>query len=604
MNIHIKSKISAMMNSNNKKLLAIIIYIIVFICMTIYFSKVDQGLVYHFMQPFFTGHLDWTKVFSNPGYLSSHFSLFIFQFFFSNILGSIILTVLIMLWCLCLILILRKYFKFHLFAIPVLLSTLPMIFAHSYYNYQYQFTISYLLAAYIGLIYDRIIRKNNYYNLFINIVLSFITYIISGSAGLLIFISIATALLIIKKKYKFILVQLIIGLLIPVVSSFVSNTLPLKYAFLSNFQAVFYYYIPLIIYFLPVILLLVLLIPALRILLIKKEPDWMIESILNFLTIIVLFSITIHFSFRKEEKKLIQIDHLAYQQKWDKIIELANKDLIQDVFSQFHVNRALYHKGLLLEKMFNYPQLFGPSGLHLELYDIPAQEIAIQTSDLYYDMSYLNEAMHWAHEAYMMFGDRPRILQRLTEVHLISHRYKLAEKFINLLDKSIVTRQIANSYKQFLYCDSCVLSNADYRRFYQSNPKTNHSATRKAPEFNLIYLYDNDQNNKMAFEYLIAYYLLACNIPAADSLFGEFSKLGYNRMPSVCEKAHLIYLAQNDLPVRMNDFQEKVVNDFYNLNGILSSYNGDIRAAEYALQPFKKTYWYYALHNCNNPKGN
>ena len=111
----------------------------------------------------------------------------------------------------------------------------------------------------------------------------------------------------------------------------------------------------------------------------------------------------------------------------------------------------------------------------------------------------------------------------------------------------------------------------------------------------------------MAFEYLIAYHLLACNIPAADSLFGEFSKLGYNRMPSACEEAHLIYLAQNDLPIKMDNFNEKTVNDFYNLNNVLfSSYNGNIGAAQYALQPFRKTYWYYVLYKCsnNNPQGN
>ena len=247
--------------------------------------------------------------------------------------------------------------------------------------------------------------------------------------------------------------------------------------------------------------------------------------------------------------------------------------------------------------MFNYPQLSRLEGLQLERRS-DKDKTAIQTSDLYYDMGFLNGAMHWANEAYMMSGDNPRILRRLTDVYLIAHQYKVAEKFINLLDKSLVTRKMAETYKQFLYCDSCVSSNADYRRFYRLNLKNNFYASSKTPEFNLINLCPD---NKMAFEYLIAYYLLVTDIHTADSLFVELNRFGYDRLPSACEEAHLLYLVQNGFPVRVEEFHKNTIQDFYKLDNILfSDHNGDRAAAKDALQPFKRTYWYYYLYNSPN----
>jgi hypothetical protein len=97
------------------------------------------------------------------------------------------------------------------------------------------------------------------------------------------------------------------------------------------------------------------------------------------------------------EKHKIHVNYMAYNWNWEKLLKESEKFESSDRTVAFQVNRALFHTGKLPENMFDYPQIWGVDGLILNRYIM--SDVLLPTTDLFMDMGYMNEAIHWANEA-------------------------------------------------------------------------------------------------------------------------------------------------------------------------------------------------------------
>jgi hypothetical protein len=134
---------------------------------------------------------------------------------------------------------------------------------------------------------------------------------------------------------------------------------------------------------------------------------------------------------------------------WEKVLQLINPLTLDTKIAQCQLNRALYHTGQLSSKMFAYPQRGGSEGLIFNE-DIAALEPLLR-SDIFFELGHINEAGHWAFEAFAVTGYSGWNLQRLALTSILKGDIPLAQKCLAMLDKTILFKSWAEHYRQFIY---------------------------------------------------------------------------------------------------------------------------------------------------------
>ena len=114
-------------------------------------------------------------------------------------------------------------------------------------------------------------------------------------------------------------------------------------------------------------------------------------------------------------------------------------------------------------------------------------------------------------------------------------------------------------------------------------------------------LLDKNKNNKMAFEYMMAFYLLTGQIEKVVANIGHLNDIGYERLPQYYEEAIVIYMAKSkkqDLPFAGWQPQIKTIERAKKVGGIYSLYGGQYneKRIRQELGPdFTKSYFLYYI---------
>jgi|GEM_PF-5833571 hypothetical protein len=296
----------------------------------------------------------------------------------------------------------------------------------------------------------------------------------------------------------------------------------------------------------------------------------------------------------KEKKLRIEIDFLAYNHKWDALLKKANPQLMHERVIAFQINRALYFTGGLLENLFNFPQYLGNKSLFLE--NDTNGDVLIPTSDIYYDMGYLNESRHWANESLTRYGKQPRILKRLAQINIVYGNYNGAKKYIGLLKKTYSHKKWALEQEKYLDNDAHVKQNIEYSTLIGLIPKNDFFATKPAPQLNLVNL-NKHQKSKMVFEYLMAFTLLEHNVARLVKNIDEFRVLSYAKLPGNVEQALGIFMAMThakSIPMAGYSLSDTFNQQFHDYSATYLDYTKSVAGAKNKLdQNYRNTYWYY-----------
>ena len=211
-------------------------------------------------------------------------------------------------------------------------------------------------------------------------------------------------------------------------------------------------------------------------------------------------------NFRAE--KVMQYDFMARHQQWNRILETANREKPNNQIGVTVQNLALAMHGVLLDQMFNYNQN-GIAGL---LPDVKEDATSpLPTAEAFYQLGMINVAQRTvfeAQEAILDFQKSGRCYVRLAQTNLINGQYEVARKYLTALQKTLFYRDWANETLQLLGDEASIAKHPEYGRlrkmaydddFYFSDHVT--------PEM-LQSLYLRNRDNGLAYQYLVAYYLL------------------------------------------------------------------------------------------------
>ncbi|NLF72745.1 MAG: hypothetical protein GX575_27230 [Candidatus Anammoximicrobium sp.] len=243
-------------------------------------------------------------------------------------------------------------------------------------------------------------------------------------------------------------------------------------------------------------------------------------------------------------KNLLLVASSAEREQWADVLTYARRLPPADAWNVFQVNRALYHRGELLERMFAYPQVADSvATLTLQSQNLTAtaQQVPLEFGDMLFDLGRINESQHMAYEAFELFGARPGTLKRLVDLHAIKGEPDAARRFLAVLERSLLHRSWARDRLLLLDADPTlagVVAVASRRALMVERDFSG----KLTLEPMLAQLLERNPRNRMAFEYLMAYYLLTRQVDKLVANLRRFDDFGQTRLPRHCEEAILIHL--------------------------------------------------------------
>ena len=239
-----------------------------------------------------------------------------------------------------------------------------------------------------------------------------------------------------------------------------------------------------------------------------------------------------------------------------------------------------------------YPQPAGVEGLFLD--SSTDGNIAQPKADFYCQMGYGNESRHFANEALISRGNKPHTLKCLILNYAAAEQYVIASRYWKLLSRSIAHRKLTREHEGLLRGET----DETIQRLQQNFPEKDFFTGLARPENKLKRFFINNPQNKMAFEYLIANYLITHKVGNVANEIKTFRQLGYNRLPRMVEEAVLLYLEltnASDFDFSGYKISKEAQQDFQDFS-IAIQKAGGISKAKSSVQHYSHTYWYYVMY--------
>ena len=235
-----------------------------------------------------------------------------------------------------------------------------------------------------------------------------------------------------------------------------------------------------------------------------------ISNLISFVLVAICMGVFVWKNSNFKAEKVMQYDFMACHQQWNRILDTINDEKPNNQIGVTVQNLALVMRGMLLEHMLEYNQN-GISGL---LPDVETDATSpMPTAEAFYQLGMINIAQRTvfeAQEAILDFQKSGRCYKRLAQTNLINGNYEVARKYLMALKKTLFYRDWANETLLLLGDEKAINNHPEYGRLRQMTYKDKDNfyfGDRVTPEM-LKSLYFSNTDNHMAYQYLIAYYLL------------------------------------------------------------------------------------------------
>lgn len=291
-----------------------------------------------------------------------------------------------------------------------------------------------------------------------------------------------------------------------------------------------------------------------------QKSRWAAWSFAPLTGFLVLSCATL-WGFDKDRKTLVVFDYLAATERWEDYLFLANESASHAVFTQspdtvlvelapvmLNLNRALCHMGLLGDKLFSYPQMLGASGLLLpdQKFCLLHRQVLLPRGRLLLELGRVNESEQTFHEAWAYFGPRASILRELARINMVKGRFEAARVFLNILKKELFHREWAIATEQQMDRDPTLAWDPDLTRLRACNLTEDCvGVSAYGPQEKVLQLLlVANPRNRMAYDYLMATFLLTGQEESLVKHLALLKNLGYKEMPRHCEEAVLSFAAK------------------------------------------------------------
>jgi hypothetical protein len=149
----------------------------------------------------------------------------------------------------------------------------------------------------------------------------------------------------------------------------------------------------------------------------------------------------------------------------------------------------------------------------------------------------INEAHHLTYESMVKNGYRPENIKMLIKTNLLNKKYRIAERYINVLSKTIHFKTLARHYNEMLNNPGLVDTDFDLGKKIDMLPK-NDFFIRDFDDQNIVLFLMANPCNKTAFEYKIARLLFEKDIETMIYEVKYMKGMGYTRIPGQYRRSY------------------------------------------------------------------
>ncbi len=222
-------------------------------------------------------------------------------------------------------------------------------------------------------------------------------------------------------------------------------------------------------------------------------------------------------------EKVMKYDFMARYQQWNRILETISTEKPNNQIGVTVQNLALAMHGMLTDQLFDYHQN-GISGL---LPDVERDATSpLPTAEVFYQLGMIYVAQRTvfeAQEAILDFQKSTRCYKRLAQTNLILGSYEVARKYLTALQKTLFYKEWANETLPLLGNEEAIAKHPEYGRLRQSAYEEDfYFSDHVTPEM-LESLFFSNTDNYLAYQYLLAYYLLTGDRESYLKLLHDFT---------------------------------------------------------------------------------
>jgi hypothetical protein len=273
---------------------------------------------------------------------------------------------------------------------------------------------------------------------------------------------------------------------------------------------------------------------------------------------IVLMAAGLHFSYDQMSKSFVLANDYALRKQWEKVLGLG-RSLPRgksNVYFNHDIIRALYHTGRLPYDLFCFPQT--PHGLLLTHEKKESYLTQLKLCDIFMELGQVNVAERLASEVLAAKGNFAIVLEKLAWINIIKGQTGTARIYLNALKKDLIYHRTAE--KLLITLDNSFAPDqaayVDRVRSYMF--EAGHAGiSQDSIEQMLVELLVHNPHNKMAFEYLMACYLLTGRADKITTNMERLGDFGYQEIPTLYEEAILIYFGSQGQKIDLNKFNIK-----------------------------------------------
>ena len=318
---------------------------------------------------------------------------------------------------------------------------------------------------------------------------------------------------------------------------------------------------------------------------VEKQKKWVYMAELVVLAVAAVLIIPRGYDAKKYE--LIEYDYLVRTNQWNAIIAKAEKQMPDLPMSVSATNLALGMTNQLGERAFDFYQR-GSEGL------LPKFERNFSTTQLtgeiYFHLGLVNTAQRFAFEAMEAipnYNKSARVVKRLAETNMINGQYKVAEKYLKMLEKTVFYRPWAKRMMTMLGDEKAINGHPLYGQLRQYRLQEDFLFSETELDKICGQLFVHNPQNQMAMQYLMLMPLLDKDIPRFMSYVQVVQERALYRPRSCQEALAFAFMQQRQQPPQglISDMILQRMNDFSRF------YSHDKNSPE--LARFKNTVWYY-----------
>ena len=318
-----------------------------------------------------------------------------------------------------------------------------------------------------------------------------------------------------------------------------------------------------------------------------KVKQWV--NIAEVMVVLVILGSLVDLGYDKKKYELIEYDYLVRVRDWNAIIAKAEKQTPDLPMSVSATNLALAMTNQLGDRAFEFYQR-GPQGLFPKFErNFASTQL---TGEIYFHLGMINTAQRLAFEAMEAipnYNKSARAVRRLAETNIINGQYKIAEKYLRMLEKTIFYRPWAQRMISMLGNEKAINEYPLYGTLRQY--KLQKDLLFRDGELDNIcgQLFLHNQQNLMAAQYLLMIPLLNRDIEK----FMAYVKVVQNRIqynPRSCQEAiAFAFMRRGQQPPR-GIVNQMILGD---MDSFARIYSTNRNSPE--LSRFKNTVWNYLM---------